>query len=811
MLRTIPTLLAVLIVTLGSSQRLSKIPEEFGSGSIYAMEVYDGKLIIGGQFSSFNGNPRRNLQAWDGTSTYDLGTAFGTGSQVRAMRVFEGSLFVGGNAPSDGHIARWDGTAWHSPGAAPSMVLAMTEWNGELVIGCSSGVVAKWNGTSWTPLGEPFNNSVMALEVHQGELYCGGVFTGSAGVVIHRLARWEGNEWAALASGVNMHVLTLKSDPLGLLVGGHFTHTYDSSSVLLRCARLVNGSLVPISNTTAYEAVQFFHRLPSGTLLMNNASVNGLWFAAGTRCVREYQGKTYAGGSNSYANGHDLIGGLSEVVDGRFAQELTVTKLKNVFSPTPGSFETYWEVPSPSQPNLLSAGGAIGVHTSAPWIRGEHQGSRYYSVPTYASIATATPLRPWAGPNAAVLDDAFHQRYYRVWRLDRAQVQEHIASWNAPGYSMPVDIRDWPGNGDTSNGEPALLAPFMDLDGDGVYEPELGEYPVFRGEQAIYSIQHTVTGGIEGPLLPVLPLDLHISAYAYGGVTDALDHTVFMNYLYVNRSDSTFENVRFGQFADFDISCAYDDMVGCDSTRSLFYATSSPQFDINCPDVLGYGPQPPAMGARFLSHALTSHRTLNRAPFEFQYQSVDDMLNGTSSGQAFTQPGYATNFMYPGGVWQDSSFVGQQYDQKSIGATGPFTLGPGDSLCFDVAFIYARATNGGGDASVEALKLRSDSVSAFYEAQDLVCSAHPVMTGIHEAQEQASLQLFPNPAAGSFTIVSSTPLEQVIITDLQGRVIHIQRTGADREVISTQGWATGVYLVRVSGTKGTRTARLLKQ
>jgi hypothetical protein len=95
------------------------------------------------------------------------------------------------------------------------------------------------------------------------------------------------------------------------------------------------------------------------------------------------------------------------------------------------------------------------------------------------------------------------------------EISCHIANFNNPYYIMPDDIRTWPGNGDTSLGISQNLAPFVDLNGDNIYSPENGEYPLIKGDEAIFYIMndiagsHTETGGLP------LGIEAHVMAYQF--------------------------------------------------------------------------------------------------------------------------------------------------------------------------------------------------------------------------------------------------------------------------------------------------------
>lgn len=803
--------LTMLLATASSAQRLVPLEEGGVSGSsVNAMEVFDGKLIIGGSFTSFNGHQRRNLQGWDGQQHDDMGVAFGLGSIVHAMREYQGQLYVAGLEPTYGNIARWNGQAWSGFGGAPGIVRALTVWNNALIVGCSTGHLQRWDGASWSTLGQ-FNGGVFALEVHAGELYVGGGFTGVTGgaEALNRLARWGGATWEPLANGVDGAVFCLKSDALGLLIGGGFVGTSDGLMQFPRCARWMNDQLLAIPEASgATGPVQGIHRLPSGKLAADDVSINGFVFDADElRCVMQFSGRIYAGGSHLGRRSWNEIGPLAELMDGRDYQHIDLNEVNATVTPTPGMFQRWWQ--SGSRPGFEApvGSGKHVVYSASPWLLGYADGEQFESAPAYNINNSMEPERHWAGPRATTMDDVFYRRYHRVWKLDRALVQDHIAHWNMPGYLMPSEVRDWPGNGDQSNGEPHRLAPFADLNGNDLYEPQLGEYPVIKGMQATYTIQHTAMDSYYSSIVqPQFPLDLHIMAYSFEEGGAAMNHSIFVTYTYVNRSTQTFDSVRFGQFADFDVGCGTNDLIGCDTTRSLFYAYNGTDFDESCLGAQGYLDEPPAAGVRFLSQPMRSHS------LAFYYPSIGppnmpDVMNGTFQGVPFQQPGYPTHFQFPGGNWLDEPNPAIQPDRKSVAATGPFTLAPGDTLCIDLAFIYARAASGGAYASVDALKLRSDSVQAFYDALGLGCRNYPLMTSVSEPAARGNLRVYPNPATGRVTVEGAQAHEALLVTDMQGRVVLRAQPVQARLVLDASGWAPGAYVLR----SGDAAIRMLKE
>ncbi len=142
---------------------------------IMSMVEYDGKLILGGWYSNFNGHQRRNLQAWDGDLHNDLPGAFEDGyHRVNSLTIFENDLIAAGLEPSYDNIARWDGDQWSSIGTGfTSEVRDIQVVNGTLHAVAQDSAVHRWNGSEWEPLGPGFNGHVLAIVEHNGILYAG--------------------------------------------------------------------------------------------------------------------------------------------------------------------------------------------------------------------------------------------------------------------------------------------------------------------------------------------------------------------------------------------------------------------------------------------------------------------------------------------------------------------------------------------------------------------------------------------------------------------------------------------------------------
>jgi len=175
-----------------------------GYPEVHAVTVYNGELVIAGDFTRVGDIPANNIARWNGSQWAPLGEGFH--EIIYALTEYQGKLIAGGRA--------WDGQAWTSlPSTGTNWSpLALTVYNGELIAGgwfCrANGVslpnIARWNGARWAALHSPFEigNMITALAVYDGALIVGGHFTSVVGMPVRKLARWNVNGSGALGTGV---------------------------------------------------------------------------------------------------------------------------------------------------------------------------------------------------------------------------------------------------------------------------------------------------------------------------------------------------------------------------------------------------------------------------------------------------------------------------------------------------------------------------------------------------------------------------------------------------------------------------------
>ncbi len=242
----------------------------------------------------------------------------------------------------------------------------------------------------------------------------------------------------------------------------------------------------------------------------------------------------------------------------------------------------------------------------------------------------------WPGPLStdgnASIDAEVCSQYDKHFRISKAEVNAFLR-WKAdpgafPEYTVPASIKDWPGNGDESKKQSPFLAPFVDINGDGVYNWEEGDYPyydfqnklckantptpetqagivnggiqadqVLKGDETIWWVFndkgniHSETSGS--------PVGFEIRAQAFGFSTnDEINSMTFYSYEIINRSTYRLTETYFSQWVDTDLGYAWDDYVGCDVQRGLGYCYNGRAIDGSGKED-EYGAQPPSVGVDF--------------------------------------------------------------------------------------------------------------------------------------------------------------------------------------------------------------------
>ena len=83
--------------------------------------------------------------------------------------------------------------------------------------------------------------------------------------------------------------------------------------------------------------------------------------------------------------------------------------------------------------------------------------------------------------------------------------------------------------------------------------------------------------------------------------------------------------------------------------------------------------------------------------------------------------------------------------------------------------------------------------------------------GISEEGTESSVTIANDGVSGVCAITSNSVMQQLLVMDAQGRLMHQQRLQGDRATFETQAWPAGVYVLRIGSEAGSITRRIVVQ
>lgn len=409
----------------------------------------------------------------------------------------------------------------------------------------------------------------------------------------------------------------------------------------------------------------------------------------------------------------------------------------------------------------------------------------------------------FAGPIANDYNSTYYTSTFGVaiWKISLGEINSHIANYGNIGYVVPNNIQQWPGNGNTAEGVAAQLAPYVDLNQNGIYEPALGDYPYIQGDQAVYVIMndaadnHTQSGGESANL------EIHAMFYQYAQAGD-LNQTTFLNVKVFNRGTQTLNNYKFGLFMDTDLGGYSDDFIGSDSARGLAYTYNGDNFDSGGGGQPGYLDNPPAFGVKMLNDLPGTVMYYNNdmstmgnptTTGHYDYLMSGNWLDGSPLTDGITVKKFAFDGDPDLGTgWTESNAGNPPGDRRILMASTPSTLVPGDKFCYDFAFVY---NDDAGDhlQNVTELKITADAIQTYYDNNVVPCNE--TYAGKSE-KNSLNFSVYPNPSTGSITIQGGA-FESYRILNFSGQIVSAETALNQNQTIELN-LAPGSYVLELS-------------
>lgn len=334
---------------------------------------------------------------------------------------------------------------------------------------------------------------------------------------------------------------------------------------------------------------------------------------------------------------------------------------------------------------------------------------------------------------------------------------------------LQKDYDEWPGEDG---------APYIDIDGDGLYTAGIDE-PNFVGDEVLWCVSNDLDAGRTTFLYGTNPMGLEVQTTVFGfNLTGDIGNMVFKKYTTINKGSKILRDMILGYWSDTDLGFAADDYTGCDTVLSLGYTFNGDDTDddiyLNTPPAMGYdffqGPIVEASAsdsAKFLGEWRHGYRNLPMTAFTFYIngneiysdpdlgvaagsQQMYNYLDGKVwNGDPFIDPNtnQETNFVlagdpvgktgwFEGGGWPGGPVPG---DRRHLMASGPFTMAPGDTQEIVVGLLI---TSGNGRlGSVSELKRLDNAAQIAYDL-DFDITAPPPAPNLHHFSGDGEITLW---------------------------------------------------------------------
>jgi len=521
--------------------------------------------------------------------------------------------------------------------------------------------------------------------------------------------------------------------------------------------------------------------------------------------------------------------------------------------------DMHWDYIS-AKHEIPKGSGKHSVFASSFWIGGFDQGGQLHaSGQTYRQTGNDY----WPGPIGGMstpFDTTTCAQFNQIWKINKLKIEEFKDEFLAGNvtngtYIIPEEIATWPakGNGIVVDN----MAPFVDFNSNGTYNPMDGDYPLIKGDQMLYFIFndslmiHTETGGSR------LGVEVQASVYAFScpNIIDSnqvLNWTTLYHYDIINRSISDYDSVHMGIWSDIDLGNATDDAVGCDTTLSAAFAYNGDNDDET---QFGYGQNPPMQNVKILRGTLADpgdgidndldgiidesgeRTTMNSFMY---YENVNNIPTGnpggpfdyynylratwgdgthlTYGGSGYNSSNILTNFMYSGvpysgSGWTETSSSMAPSDRRFILGSGPFSLDAGDTATLDFAFVYTwdSLSPNGLTTSIARNQADLQRVQSWFDNYTFPsCITYSV--GMEEHLNiSESMSVYPNPVSEKlFVNTESGTLygKNYFIYNLLGEEISNGKFYSDN--ISVSHLSPQVYLIKVEFDNGTEYAKFVK-
>jgi hypothetical protein len=407
------------------------------------------------------------------------------------------------------------------------------------------------------------------------------------------------------------------------------------------------------------------------------------------------------------------------------------------------------------------------------------------------------------------------QNWARIWKINAVQVDSFVHHLYTAS-TIPKDMVEWPakGNPNAKGASTALtisqsMAPFVDVNADGVYNTADGDFPKIKGDQMLWWIYSdfgiTHSNNSTGSFM----VEIKQSAYAYKRGTIA-DDIIFYEYDITNKSSKTYSGFRMGLMTDAELGASLDDYVGFDSSHRMGFVYNGTSTDVV------YGTNPPVAGITFLEFPGDMPGSYVPAGSFMHYTNMQNTPSGNPIGPLehwrIMNSSDRVGTPLPNG--RKYSAVDKEEcvnndplnDRRYAVASNDITFSAGSTKKMTMALVISPDGGGCPNTTLTGIRTVADTAWNLYRNP-------PTPAGINTPPSAQALHIYPNPV-NTFLYIDQPDGSKgnVTIYDAVGRNIGLKvTTQGIKMVIDTRDLPSGLYNVVYRSATVTANVKFVKE
>lgn len=520
---------------------------------------------------------------------------------------------------------------------------------------------------------------------------------------------------------------------------------------------------------------------------------------------------------------------------------LDVNKIK---APVSAHGELWWN-PATTMPacEFPKGSGKIANSLGTLWISAYDGSGNLY---TSAGVFRQDGNDFWPGPllSSSAIPYVLSQAFAKVWKVTAIDINTFLAITTHTLANTPASILEWPAKNNPyakgNSGVPLTIttdmAPFIDVNGDGNYNPLQGDFPKMKGDQMLWWVfndngaTHDNTNGNS------LGIQIKATAYAYARGTK-VDNILFYEYTLTNMSGRAYNDFRCAMFNDADLGWYGDDYIGFDSVHRMGIIYNANSID-GSGQPEAYGASTPVTGITILQTPSDAGSVISPLG-NFMYYNNDLTVTGNPNsaiqynnymrgiwrdGQIlkndFAGAGIQSNgrtgtlntkYVFPGDPkiktqWSECASGNTPGDRRFVLSSADYNFNAGTTVKYAFALVVTDTSskNHCDSISLDAVKELADTAWKYYYNPPPGLSV--VGNNIYQAK------LYPNPVKDILHIDIKSDIKELTIFDINGRKVNTTYSFSGNTIhINTAELPPGVYSIILNNDNNIKRQLFVKE